>query len=176
MGTFRINTTLNYDLPVRFTAKVALAAGYFVYGDHFRHHVDHQQLRDVMRVRPARLNLTDDADLRVLQHINVRVDHCLREPPAESEWRLNALRAFCSDVEGSVVILVPGDGALGVTVGILGQFLATVITPADTSAFPNEGAYAWGRVLAMTHAKLECSSWMDALSQWVTPSQEVTTR
>ena len=34
-GSIHINTTLNIDLPVRFTAKVALAAGYLVYGDLF---------------------------------------------------------------------------------------------------------------------------------------------
>lgn len=176
VGAFRIRTTLDYDLPARFTAKVALAAGYLVYGDLFRHHVDHRQLRDLMRIRPAQLKLTDDADLRALQHIRVLVDHWLREPPTESDWQLNALRAFCSSVGGSVVIIVPGDGVLGVTVGILGQFLATVITPADTRAFPNEGAFAWGRVLALTEAQLECFSWMDALTRWVTPSQEATTR
>ena len=174
VGPFRIQTPLKYDLPVRFTSKVALAAGYLVYGDLFRRHVDHQQLRDVMRIDPARLNLTDDSDLQTLQHIKVRIDHYLREPPPESDWQLNGLRAFCSDVPGSVVILVPGDGVLGVTVGILGQFLATVLAPADTKAFPNDGAYAWGHVLAVTDGKLKRSSWVDALTQWVTPSQKKT--
>lgn len=175
LGTLRIQTSMNIDLPVRFTVKVALAAGYLVYGNLFRHHADHQQLRDVMRIDPAHLNLTDDGDLQALQHITVRIDHCLREPPPESDWALNGLRAFCSDVRGSVVILVTGDGVLGVTVGLLGQFLATVIAPADTKTFPNEGAYAWGHVLAVTDGKLRQCSWLDALTQWVTPSQKETT-
>ena len=174
IGTFRIQTPLKYDLPVRFASKVALAAGYLVYGDLFRHHVDHQQLRDVMRIDPARLNPNDDDDLQALQHIKVRIDHYLREPPPESDWQLNGLRTFCSDVPGSVVILVPGYGVLGVTVGILGQFLATVIAPADTNAFPNKGAYAWGHVLAVTDGKLKRCSWADALTQWVTPSEKET--
>ena len=35
-GTIRINTSLNIDLPVRFAAKVGLAAGYYAYGKTFR--------------------------------------------------------------------------------------------------------------------------------------------
>ena len=173
-GDIRIQTNLNIDLPVRFTAKVALAAGYFVYGDLFRDHVDHRQLRDVMRIDPTRLNLTGGGNNHPLRHITIRIDHYLLAQPPESDWQLNGLRAFCSDVRGSVVILIPGDGVLGVTVGLLGQFLATVIAPADTNSFPNEGAYAWGHVLAVTDGKLGRCSWVDALTRWVSPSQEET--
>ena len=34
-GTIRINATLNIDLPIRFAAKVGLAAGYYAYGKVF---------------------------------------------------------------------------------------------------------------------------------------------
>ena len=165
---FEITVSIDIDLPVRFVAKVALAAGYFVYGDLFRQHVDHRQLRDVMNTDLRNLDLTKSpADLG-LGHLTLRVDSYLREVPYEPEYdALNSIRAFCSSVEGSVVVLAPGYGCFGVGVGILGQYVATVIATAETDTFPNDGNYAWGHVLAVTGKTLKRCSWVDGLSQWV---------
>ena len=165
---FGISVSIDIDLPVRFAAKVALAAGYYVYGDLFRQHVDHRQFRDVMNTDMHKLDFTKTpADLG-LGHLTLQVDSYLREIPDEPEYDgLNSIRAFCSSVEGSVVVLAPGYGCFSVGVGILGQYVATVIAPAETDTFPNDGNYAWGHVLAVTGKTLKWCSWVDALSQWV---------
>ena len=165
---FEISVSIDIDVPVRFAAKVALAAGYYVYGDLFRQHVDHRQFRDVMNTDLRKLDFTKaPADLG-LGHLTLQVDSYLREVPFEPEYDvLNSIRAFCSSVEGSVVVLTPGYGCFGVGVGILGQYVATVIAPAETDAFPNDGNYAWGHVLAVTGKTLKRRSWVDGLSQWV---------
>ena len=166
--SFAISLLLDVDLPVRFAAKVALAAGYYAYGDLFRQHVDHRQFRDVMNTDLRELDLTKTpADLG-LGHLTLRVDSYLRKVPDEPEYdALNSIRTFCSSVEGSVVVLAPGYGCFGVGVGILGQYVATVIAPAETDTFPNDGNYAWGHVLAVTGKTLERCSLADGLSQWV---------
>ena len=165
--SFEISLLLDIDLPVRFAAKVALATGYYAYGDLFRQHVDHRQLRDVMNTDLRNLDLTKSpADLG-LGHLTLRVDSYLREVPYEPEYdALNSIRAFCSSVEGSVVVLAPGYDCFGVGVGILGQYVATVIAPAKTDTFPNDGNYAWGHVLAVTGKTLKRCSLVDGLSQW----------
>ena len=164
---FEISGSIDIDLPVRFVAKVALAAGYYAYGDLFRQDVDHQQFRDVMNTDMRKLDLTKTpADLG-LGHLTLRVDSYLREVPFEPAYdALNSIRAFCSSVEGSVVVLAPGYDCFAVGVGILGQYVATAIAPAETASFPNDGNYAWGHVLAVTGKTLKRCSWMDGLSQW----------
>ena len=165
---FEISLSIDIDLPVKFAAKVALAAGYYVYGDLFRQHVDHRQFRDVMNTDLRKLDFTKTpADLG-LAHLTLQVDSYLREVLHEPEYdALNSIRAFCSSVEGSVVVLAPGYGCFGVGVGILGQYVATVIATAETDTFPNDGNYAWGHVLAVTGKTLKRCSWVDGLSQWV---------
>ena len=70
VGSFRISTTLNIDLPVRFVAKVGLAAGYFAYGDKFREHVDHHQLRQVMVIDPAKMANSEGSDQTGVNRVN----------------------------------------------------------------------------------------------------------
>ena len=155
VGSVRINASLNIDLHVRFTAKVALAAGYYVYGDLFRQYVDHRQLRDVMNIDPAKLDLNKGATELGLDHIAVRIDHYLHEAPSDSDWKIRALRAFCSWVKGSVVVLIPGPNCLAVGVGLMSRYLALVNVPAKTESFPNRDCYAWGHVIAMIDKKLK---------------------
>ena len=167
IGAVRINTTLNIDLPMRFTAKVALAAGYFVYRDLFRNHVDHRQFRDVMRIDPAKLDQKKSLRELGLDHLTLRIDTYLLEAPTDPDSELLWLRMFCSAVKGSVIVLMPGEGCFGVAVGILGQYLAMVNVPADTESFPNHGDYAWGHVIAVMDKTIRRGSLVHALGQWV---------
>ena len=167
IGSFRINTTLNIDLPVRFVAKVGLAAGYYAYPDLFRDHVDHHQLRRVMMIDPAKLESTDRAVEANANRVIARVDNYLYAPPSEKDWKRLVLWQFCSRVEGSVVVLLPGPDCLHVTVGVLGQFIGTVSVPANTRCFPNEGDYHWGHVMLVTNKRLERKSWLKCMKDFV---------
>ena len=168
----KLHVTISLNLPIRFTAKVALAAGYFVYGDLFRDHVDHDQLRDVMRIDPVGAPQREGADEHGVHHITARADHYLCEPPTERDWRLRCLRSFCTGVRGSVIVIFLDNDHFGVAVGILGQYLAMISVPANTKTFPNEGAYAWGHVLAVGDKKLRRCSWAEGLRQWTSTSDK----
>jgi hypothetical protein len=106
--SFNISTSLNIDLPIRFTANVALAAGYFTYGNLFRHHVDHRQLRDVMNTDPRTLDRGRSLHEQGLGHLTLRVDEYLREVSEEVDPALFILRSFCSAVKGSVIVAADG--------------------------------------------------------------------
>ena len=164
-GSIHFRTLLDIDLPVRFAAKVALGAGYFAYGDLFREHVDHRQLRDVMNVHPNDSGPEMDRPAVGRRNSTLRVDRYLDELPTDRQSRLLCLRTFCSSVRGSVVVLVPGRNYLAVAVGILGQYLATVVVPAKTESFPNQGAFAWGHVIELVDRKVKRFSWTDGLSR-----------
>ena len=143
---------MNIDLPTRLTAKVALAAGYFTYGALFRRNVDHRQLRNVMSVNPADLDLDQNLPEQGLDCPTLRVDHCYLET---DDLDLSMIREFCSRVQGSTVILMPGYDCFGVALGILGGFVAMVNVPANTVSFPNHGDFALGHVLAVVDKKLK---------------------
>lgn len=163
VGKVRINTSLSIDLPVRFTAKVALASGYHVYGGLFRNHVDHRQLRDVMNIDPSDLDLSKDRASLGLQHLTLRVDRYLNEPPDDF---FVVLREYCSTIDGSVVMLMPGYECFGVAVGILGKYVGMVNVPANTKSFPNEGDYRLGHVIAIVDGDIKRSSLMRCLEQF----------
>ena len=172
VGSGSIRASLNVDLPVRFTAKVGLAAGYYIYGDLFREHVDHRQLRDVMRIDPTKLDLNKSLAELGLDHLTLRVDHYLHEEPSDPDSPILCLRKFCQTVRGSVVVLLPGTDCFRVAVGILGQYLTMINVPANTASFPNDGVFAWGHVMAVVDRKLKRCSWMDGLKQWVTAHEQ----
>jgi hypothetical protein len=46
---------MDLDVTHRFVAKVALSAGYLVYGDHCRKHVKHEDFRKIMNQRPTEM-------------------------------------------------------------------------------------------------------------------------
>ena len=166
--TITFKTFLDLDLPIRFAAKVALAAGYFVYGDLFRREVDHQQLREVIRLGFSKFDRPGTVNDHSFDHITLQADHYLKSLPPESSSKLSYLRRFCSAVKGSVIVLFPSQCSLGVAVGILGQYLAMVDVPANTKIFPNEDDYAWGHVLAVIDGQLKRCSWVNGLKLWTT--------
>ena len=162
-GQFSIRTSLNIDLPVLFTAKVALSAGYYVYGNLFREHVDHHQLREVMNIDPAKLDFDKDPAALGLEHLTVPVDTYLSEAPPGGDSLILCLRKFCSTVRGSVVVLMPVMDHLSVAVGILGQYIAIVTVSANTEVFPTERAFAGGHVVSVVDKKLNRCSLVDSL-------------
>ncbi len=164
--SFQIHTSLNIDLPIRFTAKVALAAAYFVYEDLFRENVDHRQLRDVMNLDPKDLDQSKSVAELGLEHLTLRYDSYLLEEPDDLDSEILWIRTFCASVRGSVVILMPGQGCLGVAVGVLGRYVGMVNVPADTTVFPSGIEYHWGHLIAVIDGKLKRCSWTDGLRQW----------
>ena len=164
-GNIQFVTHLDIYLPIRFTAKVALTAGYFVYGDHFRHHVDHHQLRKIMQMNLANI-YQEDVERRLDEYrYTALADDYLNETPSQKHWRLRCIREFCDGIRGSAVVLIPEKERLLVSVGILGKYLALINVPADTEKFPNEGDFEWGHVLAVVDKKLFRCSWAEGLSQ-----------
>lgn len=162
-----ISTQLNIDLPVRFTAKVALGAGYFTYGKLFRHCVDHRQLRDAMNIDPANLDPKISLDEQGLGHLTFQAESYLDEVSAESNPAHYFVRSFCSQANGSVVVLMPDRDFLAVAVGILGFFVGMIKVPAKTATFPNQENYFLGHVLEISGKNLKRYSWAEGLVQGI---------
>lgn len=159
-GQVSFKFSLDMDIELRFVAKVALGAGYFVYGDLFRSRVKHDGLRLLMNFSPADLGEED------LRKINVLVDSRWTEPRSD---KIAVLRQICKAVSpASVVGLVPSNGSLATFVGILGEYIGMVNAPADTSQFPNDGQLDWGHVIVFDRSsRLQRTSFRECILPFV---------
>jgi hypothetical protein len=135
-----IRITVDADVARRFVAKVALSAGYFVYGDLFRMNVKHQEFRDIMNHRPTELG-------EAIYKMEALVDDRFSTDVSEN---LQVFRAICQATRPSSLIgLVPGPARFGVFVGVLGDYMGMISVPANTIGFPNEGVFRWGHVIVL---------------------------
>ena len=169
-GSLKFETIMSFTdlyIPIRFTAKVALSAGYYAYGNLFREHVDHQQLRYVMNIDPAYFDLNKSPKELGIDHLTLIFDdYWNKEPSDPTSWLFQA-RRYISVVPGSIVMLVPSENHFAVVVGILGKYLAMVQVPANTKSIPNIYNYRWGHVIAIINNKLIRCSCRHVLKQWV---------
>jgi len=138
----KVNIGFKVDLDVthRFVAKVALSAGYLVYGDYFRKHVKHEEFRKIMNQRP-----TEMGDL--LKTIEAQYDDRFLEPQTDNQKILRAMMTGFGP--HSVIALIPNSRSLSVVVGVLGEYIGMLSVPADTKTFPNTGEYRQGQFFVL---------------------------
>jgi len=133
--------TLDMDIALRFVAKVALSAGYLIYGDLFRDKVKHDEFRTIMNHRPTEVG---DA----IYTMEARIDHRFREAETDND---KILRAMCTMVgPRSIVAVMPTSKTLAVAVGVLGDYMGMISVPADTRDFPNKDEFRWGQFYILT--------------------------
>jgi hypothetical protein len=150
-----INWSINQIVRFRFAAKGALSAGYFAYGDWWRHHVDHAEARSVMNIRTP-------AEWRSVKP-KVLVHDLYSEIPQEQKV-LGSVLMLCTSFKGSSVFMLPDSESILVVVGILGGFLSSIRIPADTSHFPG-GLNDLGDSFLVAEGKLVRIPWRELLRQ-----------
>lgn len=136
---------LDLDADIRFVAKVALAAGYYAYDDFFKNGVQHSQARMIVTAK----HLTDI-------NPSVRLYTRFQDPkelPDPSNYQL--FKAAIELSACSCVLMLPGKDCFGVVVGVLGEFMGMINIPANTTGFPNEGAYSLGHCIFLQEGKVK---------------------
>ena len=136
---------LDLDADIRFVAKVALAAGYYAYDDFFKNGVQHSQAR--MIVTAERLT---DVNPSVRLYTRFQDPETLPDP---SDYQL--FKAAIELSGCSCVLMLPGKDCFGVVVGVLGEFMGMINIPANTTGFPNEGAYSLGHCIFLQEGKVK---------------------
>lgn len=140
-----ISAELKIDLHLtrRFLAKVALGAGYFLYGDAFRTGVDCAPLREL-----ALKNLEGARQSGTLRASGITIcDRFHVDSNAGGGGYL--YRVLMEQTHRSVVIAVPHDDAVSFHIGLVGVFIGTLTCPAVTRDWPREGDHDLGHVLLM---------------------------
>lgn len=143
-----------YD-RLRFMAKVALSAGYRIFGDLFRDTANHADLRALMNATSF------DAAKQVLANTQLR--GYFEYMPVEEKDALGVQRdqLMCATVDGSVVVASPTTGSILFIVGVLGQWVGTLNVPAKTDAYPNEGDHDLGHVVLLVDGRTEHISYRE---------------
>jgi hypothetical protein len=153
-----IKINVDVDIALRFVAKVALAAGYFVYGDRFRNDVKHSELRAIMN---HTLPLLGDE----IHQMGALVDDRFS---TENGKQLRVFRSICGAVKPySLIGLVPDSKRLTKFVGILGDYMGMISVPTDTRKFPNENMLHWGHVIVFSKPEISRLSFRNAMEKMI---------
>lgn len=151
--------TTNFKLSrfgrAKFAAKVALATGYFVYGELFRKSVKHKDLRKLM-------NFNEKSKKEDFASVSLKIyDQFMPTEKQEDEEERNLYNFFCNFIGSSCVIIIPGYTNIIFVIGILGQHIATLNVEANTDNFPRDGNFDLGHVILLKDNHLERISYRE---------------
>jgi len=150
IGGNKISSQFKIDADVRqrFLAKVALSAGYFIYGELFRRHVRHEELRALM-------NFSTKSKREDLSGFGLR-GYDEFSPAEKADKEQNKLLAFfCQAIKGSCVIAGLGPSNVVISVGILGKWIGSLNVPAVTDSFSLDGEHDLGHVVLLRDGKMK---------------------
>ncbi|MDB5227822.1 MAG: hypothetical protein JWN78_2015 [Bacteroidota bacterium] len=151
-----ITSTFQFDrfLRICFTAKVILAAGYFIYGETFREYADHESLRKLMN-----LNLTETKES--LRNLPIRIVDKFHPVQEKDKGMTGVYELICKMIGGSCVIFMLSTENIIGSVGIGGEFMGSVNFKADAAKFPNDGDFRLGHIVGVQNGQLLRSSFYD---------------
>lgn len=131
--------TVTVDTAMKFVAKVALSAGYFVYGELFRNNVKHSDFRTIMNFDPSNPSEPEG--------VEARIDDRFSESTNED---VQIFRALCKASEPySIVGFAHANDRFGVFVGLLGDYIGMLHVPAVMKDFPKMGEHEMGHVIQL---------------------------
>lgn len=118
-------TQIELDTCVKFVSKVALATGYYIFGNLFIDHADHQTLRNIIFTKGV---LEDHHDIKYYDRFS--------QPKEEDKQDLDFVKFLFKNIKGSGVLFSFSDQSFIVHVGIGGDYIGMVNFKADIDRFP----------------------------------------
>ncbi|MBS4049312.1 MAG: hypothetical protein KG075_23405 [Alphaproteobacteria bacterium] len=144
-------------VTARFLAKVTLGAGYFIFADAFRKAVDCEELRLIINVDVAR----DRHDQRFW---GMETKICDRWHPDRHRTEAGRLAKTCCEViRRSIFIVQYSPASVVFHVGVLGQYIGSVIMPVKADVLPRDGGFMGGHVLVLGPGEMERMSLLQYL-------------
>lgn len=160
----KIETNFKFDpySRMRFTAKVALAAGYYIYGDLFKNHVDHEEIRRLITF-DRKTSKKNDFD-------GFQTKGWFWPFPVEEKDKADyELYMFlASHLNCSFVMAIPGPSNIGLIIGLLGEIVGIINCPAKTEEFPIYGEHDLGHVVSLKGGKVIRMSYRELAKQAAT--------
>lgn len=147
---------------MRFTAKVALAAGYFIYGDLFKNRVNHDEIR--------RLITFDRKTSEKKDFEGVQTKGWFWPFPVEEKDKADyeLYKFLANRLNCSFVMAIPGPSNIGLIIGLLGEIVGIINCPAKTEEFPIGGEHDLGHVVSLKGGKITRISYRELAKQAAT--------
>jgi len=132
-----MSTQISFDTRPRFIAKVALEAGYFLFGKTFVDNADCDTLR--------RIIFCEDLEK---QKFDFRFHDNLHSIENKDAGALGATKVLIEQMGGSSVVLGWAQDRIIISVGILGEYLGMINFKADIDKFPiRDNEFRLGHVI-----------------------------
>lgn len=146
--TFKSSFHVKPDTTMNFIAKVALSAGYFVYGDLFKEKVAHNDIRKLMNFD------RQTADRNEFKKIQIK--GCFWPHPIEEKDKEDfaLYDYFAKILNCSFVLCIPGPKNIGFVIALLGKTIGILNVSADTDNFPTTGAHDLGHAVILQNKKV----------------------
>ncbi|PIQ25554.1 hypothetical protein COW36_21155 [bacterium (Candidatus Blackallbacteria) CG17_big_fil_post_rev_8_21_14_2_50_48_46] len=142
-GEIKCNFKMEMGIDLFFVAKVALAAGYFAYGEAFKSYVKHSELRKI---------ITADK-ISLPPNIKAKFYDRFFETTDDIEFMIVKM---ATEIGGcSSVLILPSENSFGVAVGVLGKFMGFIIVPSQSKHLPNSDDYRLGHCMFIQDGKLK---------------------
>lgn len=149
------------SLRLKFTAKVALASGYFVYGDAFIANTETSELRALMHYGGE---LHDE----VLINNIVSTGWYWPKPVGDGDAEMHSIFERINDMFGCSFVAIITSAVpdkIIIVVGVLGHLTGVISCPANCDAFPRTGDYDLGHVVALGDRQLKRMSFRSCLKE-----------
>lgn len=155
----KMETKLDLDIRTKFTAKVALATGYFLFGDTFVKYSDCDSLRNIMMSDNLKETLKKPGAIG-----NIRFfDPLLTGKECETEPMFQVYKLFIESNNATSVVWTFSEKSCIVFVAIYGKFIGMINFEAMTAQFPITDDFWLGHVLICQNKKLIRMSWRNAI-------------
>jgi hypothetical protein len=155
---------------LRFAAKVALSAGFYTLGDYFREKVAHADTRRMMYA-------INTKELKAIKSPDPTLYYDTFTPVREEDRGLHSvISSLCTALRGSIVMINPGPANIGVSVGVLGNFIGSINMPADTTNFPTTPDFDLGHCLVICNGVLGRFSFRELLLNYAVELQSAVQR
>lgn len=149
---------------LRFAAKIALASGYFIYGDIFIKNVKTEELRAIMNCSGE---LHDDDDFNQLTTTGWFWPELINDSDKLNHRVFQAINDMFKVSFVALITCWLPDKVL-IVVGVLGELTGVISCPANCEMFPKTADYDLGHVVVLKKEGIQRFSYRSCLQQLMT--------
>lgn len=155
----KMETRVDLDIRMKFTAKVALATGYYLFGDMFVKYSDCNSLRKIMMSDNLKETFNETGDIGKVKFF----DPLLTGKACKKDTMFQIYDLFIKSGKESSVVWTFSKRSFIVFVAIYGKFVGMINFEAVIDKFPLTEDFWLGHTLICQDGQLIRMSWRDAI-------------
>lgn len=162
-GKINMKTTVNLYLRYKFVAKVALAVGYFLYGEDIERYTDCDILRKIIHSENIKKMVEEQPGI----FSGIRFYDSLTKIRESDKPMLDTYKMYCSYSKKSNILWTYSSESIIVHVAIFGKFVGLINFKANVKAIPRLKDDWLGHLMVCDGNMLIRKSWRDAILEVV---------